>query len=435
MRKILTLAVMAMASMSVFAQSGTNSPYSQYGLGELSDRSGGFNRGMNGLAYGLRKHNQINTQNPASYSAIDSLSFIFDAGLGLQLTNFSENGYKKNAQNADIEYVIGGFRACKHVGIGFGILPYTNVGYNYQNTRRVNDAASTESANTTYTNTYDGEGGVHEVFLGVGVEPIRNLSLGVNASYLWGGYTRTVLNSYSDTYVNTLSRKYSVDIRSYDLSFGLQWVAPVSKQDWVTLGLTYGLGHSLNADPECLTISTNSQTSVADTAKFVLKDVLDMPHRFGAGLAYNHNNKLTVGVDYQLQQWGKLAFPQYQTSNGVSTYVMQNGLLKDRQKFTLGFEYCKDERYHGFFNRLHYRAGVSYATPYYKVNGQDGPKEISASLGLGIPIVNNYNNRSILNISAQWVNLQAPGMLKENTFRINVGLTFNERWFAKFKVE
>jgi len=25
--------------------------------------------------------------------------------------------------------------------------------------------------------------------------------------------------------------------------------------------------------------------------------------------------------------------------------------------------------------------------------------------------------------------------VKENTFRINIGLTFNERWFAKWKVD
>ena len=67
--------------------------------------------------------------------------------------------------------------------------------------------------------------------------------------------------------------------------------------------------------------------------------------------------------------------------------------------------------------------------------GQDGPKEISASLGLGIPIVNSYNNRSMLNISAQWVRREASSMLTENTFRINIGFTFNERMFAKFKVE
>ena len=84
---------------------------------------------------------------------------------------------------------------------------------------------------------------------------------------------------------------------------------------------------------------------------------------------------------------------------------------------------------------MHYRAGISYATPYLKIEGQDGPREISASVGVGIPIMNNYNNRGLLNISCEWFNRQANNFIKENVFRINIGLTFNERWFAKFKVE
>ena len=59
----------------------------------------------------------------------------------------------------------------------------------------------------------------------------------------------------------------------------------------------------------------------------------------------------------------------------------------------------------------------------------------AVSLGVGIPIINSYNNRSLLNISGQWVRQSAEGFVKENIFRINVGFTFNERWFAKFKVE
>ena len=84
---------------------------------------------------------------------------------------------------------------------------------------------------------------------------------------------------------------------------------------------------------------------------------------------------------------------------------------------------------------MRFRAGVSYVTPYYKINGVDGPDEISVSAGFGIPIINAYNNRSMLNISGQWVHSSAKGMLTENTFRINIGFTFNERWFMKWKVD
>lgn len=85
--------------------------------------------------------------------------------------------------------------------------------------------------------------------------------------------------------------------------------------------------------------------------------------------------------------------------------------------------------------RVHYRAGVSYATPYLIINGQDGPKEMSASLGFGIPFLHGYNSRQILNVSAQWVRQDSKTFIKENSFRINIGLTFDERWFAKFKME
>ena len=80
MRKLILATLLLGTVISVNAQSGTNSPYSQYGLGVLSDQTSGFNRGMNGVGLGFHEHNQINYLNPASYSAIDSLSFIFDAG-------------------------------------------------------------------------------------------------------------------------------------------------------------------------------------------------------------------------------------------------------------------------------------------------------------------------------------------------------------------
>ena len=88
-----------------------------------------------------------------------------------------------------------------------------------------------------------------------------------------------------------------------------------------------------------------------------------------------------------------------------------------------------------YLKRVHYRIGAGICTPYYKINGQDGPKDISVSLGLGLPIQNKYNSRSVVNISGQWVHSSAKDFITENMFRINVGITFNERWFAKWKVE
>ena len=296
MKKTITASLLLLSSLGLHAQSGTNSPYSQYGLGELSEQSGSFSRGMNGLAYGLRLNNQVNALNPASYSALDSLSFIFDAGVSLQMTQFKEGGRSISARNADLEYVVAGLRLFRHVGVSFGLLPYTNVGYDYSNSAHINGSLSPESPTATYNNKYSGSQGLHQVYLGVGAEPLRNLSVGVNASYLWGGYTKYVTNTYSDAYVNTLQRTYTAEVRSYKLDFGLQYTQPLSAKDQVTLGLTYSLGHSLNADPELSVIKNNSQLAVADTTHFRISNALDLPHTFGVGAVYSHNGQLMVGA-------------------------------------------------------------------------------------------------------------------------------------------
>lgn len=434
-RQLSAVVVMAILSGSAYAQSGTNSPYSQYGLGILSDQTASFNRGMNGLGLGFHEHNQINFSNPASYSALDSLSFIFDAGVSGQISNFKEGGNRTNAKNADFEYVVAGFRAFKNLGVSFGLIPFTNVGYSYSVTQKV-----TDSNNTTATNSYSGNGGIHQVYLGVGWQPLRGLSVGVNGSYIYGEYTKTVINSYSDSYANSLTKVYAAEVRNYKVDFGLQYTARLTKKDQLTLGLTYGLGHKIGGKPTMQVISNNTQTGVADTTSFPkagqanLK--LELPTTYGIGLMYDHNNAVKVGVDYNLQKWGSVKAPTYENAGtSASDYTMKSGFYKDRHKVTVGMDICPQEYGLTFLKRVHYRAGVSYATPYYNINGHDGPNEISASIGFGIPIANKWNNRSHLNVSCQWVRQSAKDLITDNTFRINIGLTFNERWFAKWKVQ
>lgn len=430
-KKVLGAGILASVCITpAVAQSGTNSPYSQYGLGLLNEQSSGFNRGMNGLGLAFREHNQVNYINPASYSALDSLTFIFDAGLSGQITNFNENGHKINANNADFEYAVAAFRAFKHVGVSFGIVPFTNVGYNYAITDYLND-----DRDVAYTNTYSGSGGIHQVYFGAGWEFLKGLSVGANISYLWGDIDRSVINSYSDGSINTLSKYYTASVKSYKLDVGLQYQLALDKKNALAIGLTYGLGHKLGTDPTCNIISTNTMTAVADTASFTVNNGFEIPTSFGAGVMWNHANKLKLGADFSYQQWGSLQYPVYRVVNDEPRYELTDDYYKDRYKVTVGGEFCNDEMSRRFFDRIRFRAGVSYATSYYKINGLDGPDEISASIGFGIPIVNAYNNRSVLNISGQWVHSAANGLLTENTFRINIGITFNERWFMKWKVD
>ena len=424
---ILTLIMALAATTTVNAQSGTNSPYSQYGLGILADQSQGFNRGMNGLAIGLRQSNQVNMLNPASYSSVDSLTMIFDVGLSGQVTNFKEGNRKINANNADFEYAVAAFRVMPKMGVSLGIVPFSNVGYNYSSTTKVGNST------TTSTENHSGSGGVHQVYLGVGWNILGGLSLGVNGSYLWGSYDRTLTISSSDTYVNTVTKTYDVSIHSYKVDLGMQYSLDLNKKDNVTIGATYSLGHNLNADPSLTTTNTNSQTGVSTTNTQTVYDALSIPDIIAVGAVWNHDRKYTFGIDYSLQKWGKLDYPQLNLTTG--NYELVSGLLSDKHKIPAGGEWIPNWQSRKIYNRIHYRLGASYSTPYFKVNGQDGPKEISISAGFGIPITNSWNHGSVLNISGQWVKASAKDLITENTFRINIGLTFNERWFNKWKVK
>ena len=437
MKKILFALFAAAISVSAFAQGGTNSPYSQYGLGAINDVSTGFNRGMNGLGMGYRSGTVVNPLNPASYSAVDSLTFLFDVGMSGQVTNFEQAGKRLNANNASIEYVAASFRAFRHVGVSFGLLPLTTIGYSYSNSESISPTLDPNV--TTYTNTYSGSGGIHQVYLGAGWEPFKGLSVGANLSYLWGNLSRSVVNSYavnssSASTINTLSKYYTGQVKNYKVDFGIQYDLALTKKDRLTVGATFTPGHKLGADPKCWIISKNAESGVADTTKYVVDNGLEIPTSYGAGILYSHMNRWKVGADYQVQKWGDLSFPVYSVESSQPSYALSDNYYQNRQKFTLGGEYCIDENSRRFLQSIRFRAGISYSTPYLKVNGADGPKEMSVSAGFALPILN-YYKRSYLNVSGQWTRQDAKGLIKENTFRINIGLTFNERWFAKWKVE
>jgi hypothetical protein len=250
---------------------------------------------------------------------------------------------------------------------------------------------------------------------------------------MWGDYTRSITSSSSASNVSTMQMLYTADISSYKLDFGMQFEVPLSKTDNITLAATWTPGHSLKADAACSVINSNSTISKADTASYTLGNALSIPTSYGFGLAYNHGQQFRVGADFVMQKWGSVDYPSFDSQ--AKTYTMKSGLLKDSYRCSLGAEWTPSPMGRHFFQRVHYRAGVGMATPYYYINGKEGPKELSASIGFGIPILNNINGRSFLNISGQVVKRSADNMIKETMFRLNIGLTFNERWFAKWKVE
>ena len=433
MKKRITVSLLAaMAFLPSMAQvSATLSPYSQYGLGVLSEQSVGFNRGMGGVAYGLRSGKFVNMQNPASYAAIDSLSMIFDAGVSGQMSNFKEGGKSLNTKTGSFDYAVAGFRLLRHVGLALGVVPYTNIGYSYTHSNPIGSASS--GSTTTSTQSYDGSGGFSQVFLGAGWQVTKHLSLGANISYFWGNYDKTITMATNESAANTEARSYSASVSNYKLDFGAQWQQLVGSYDVLTIGATYSMGHKLGADADLLITNSNSANATVSSTTLTAENAFSIPHSFGAGASLTHKGNLTAAVDYTLQKWSSLDYPVFNNTNG--TYSLQGGYFKDRHKVAAGVDWQPKPLGRKFHQLVHYRMGVSYATPYYNIGTQKGPGELAVSAGFGLPIYNSWNSRSMLNISAQWVRSMGCDLIKENMFRINIGLTFNERWFAKWKVD
>ncbi len=414
--KALFSALFIMGAVAANAQSSTNSPYTRYGLGELSDQAFAHNAAMGGIGYALRSSEQINVMNPASYSAVDSLSFMFDIGMGLKSSNYQENGYKTNAKNASFDYLAMQFRLHPRVGFAVGFTPYSNVGYKFSRTSDIEN-----SDDVTLTNTFYGNGGLQQIFGGIGFKILDNLSIGANVGYLYGEIDYQTLATLSNGGDQTTTYN-NISINSYIANFGLQYTQKLSKTDKVTLGLVYGLGHDLKST-ETKGIQVTDGSSYSELTEETIKDSYGIPSTFGAGLTWQHKQNLTVGADYTLQQFENVKY-----DNSTDFY-------KNRTRIGAGIEYMPSLYGRNYLSRIRYRAGAYYSSSYMKLPEYDGPKEWGVSAGFGLPL-HLFQRNTVLSITGQYVRVlpSVKGMLSENRFVLKLGLTFNEHWFMKWRV-
>ena len=433
-RNILTAAMLATAALTATAQTnGSNSPYSRYGFGLLGDGGNAFNKGMAGTAYGMRNGTQINSKNPASYSATDSLSFLFDVGMTLQNGNFKQGSAKTNAHNTSVDYVNAAFRLAPRLGMSVGLMPFSTVGYQTSSEETIKNGFE----EVVQTNKFSGDGGLHEAYVGLGWAPIKPLSLGFNMGYLWGELSHTVLMSFDDANIHSTRQAYDADVRTFKANFGLQYEQKLNAKHTLTLGVVYGLGHDVNRNAHYYNQKVGT-TGVTGGDTLTCANAFALPHTFGVGLTWSFNNQLRVGVDYTLQKWADVKYPTVVTdAYGTPSYVTGKGLFKDMHQVSLGAEYVKDPEGLRWRQRVRYNVGFAYTSPYTRIGGVDGPERYMASIGASLPIINFHNSRSFVNFSAQYehVKPKMPGMITENYLRFSIGLSFNERWFMKWKAE
>ena len=197
----------------------------------------------------------------------------------------------------------------------------------------------------------------------------------------------------------------------------------------LTVGAISGIGHKINNSANLLTYTANS-----DTTTQVARDAFQLPYSFGVGLNWNYKNRWSIGADVHHEKWADCVMPVI--DENTSRYTVQKGQYLNRTKAVIGAEFVPNRDSRRYLQRVEYKIGASYSTPYVKVNGQDGPREYGITAGFGLPITNNINNRSVVNVSFQWLHSSptATSMITENYLKLNIGITFNEKWFMKWKI-
>ena len=430
---ILLLLLAPWALGKTAAQSnGSNSSYSRFGLGLLSDQANGYNRAMGGVAQGLRSGNRVNFLNPASYSSVDSLTFLFDVGMSLQRTRLVQNGSHDAVNNTSFDFVSAGFRMRKGLGMSVGFMPYTRIGYSFSQEVNVGQDFSTGELITSPA-VYSGDGGLHEAFIGAGWEPFKGFSFGANVGLLWGNINHGIATAFSQNSVETTSdgyitTLYNASIITWKGDVGVQYQTLINNTNRLTIGGTVGIGHKIHRDASYI---SSSNGGTADT--LIAANAFELPMTYSFGVAWEYAERLIVAADAHYEQWGKCTTPEF--DKRTNTYAATTGTYKNRLRFNIGAEYVPGRYDRPYQRRVNYRAGAFYSTPYLQINGQNGPTEFGLTAGVGLPISNAINNRSYVNVGLQWTHrsASAEGFVRENIMQVNIGITFNERWFMKWK--
>jgi hypothetical protein len=412
-KRFLLMFVLAVASIFAFSQNNTNSPYTRYGYGEITESLSGEQRAMGGTGFALRPSNGINSLNPASYSRIDSTTFLFDVGVSGLLSRFSDPLGNRTLFNANIEYLTVQFPLMRNVGFSAGLQPYSFSGYNYYSTSYL---PTTEYPDTIFsTQRYYGNGGINQIYGGLSVEVLKHISLGVNAYYMFGSSINSRELSFSDVLVQSSAQKDSITVSSLRLRYGIQLFNTFAKKHEFNLGAIYEFKKKLNAT---FTEATGSVLTDLTTSEDIYTQ-FDTPETFGVGFAYTYDKKLTLTADYSMQKWADAKF--------IGTL----DTLSNSSKIAIGAEYQPDKKGRHYYEKVLYRAGFNLSDPYYKINGAIQPKNFGITFGLGLPL---KNSNTILNTSFEYGKIGTAGMLREDYFKITINAAFNETWFFKRKL-
>ncbi|MBD5309544.1 MAG: hypothetical protein K2M63_01575 [Muribaculaceae bacterium] len=418
MNRIKILVIMALAAVAGLSAQVTT-PYSMYGYGVLSDRATSMQRQMGSVGYAMNSGRQINVMNPASYAAIDSLTFLFDMGADLTFLWQKDGEAREHSTGGGLDYITMQFPICKFMGGSIGMLPYSSVGYAFG--KDIQHGAKLNQ----------GSGGINQAYLGLAGK-VAGFSIGANIAYSFGTIRNDVFNT-PDAQGQMLF-EHIMQIRDWDINFGVQYTAKLSRTETLVAGVTYAPKKSLHGKT-WETKQATTQDSKADTVAYMnMKGNYYTPNSIGVGLSYRHErtSRWMVEADYTFQQWSKAKFsPLYELSD-PKNLVFEGMSFNNRSRYALGGEFVPKIR-GNYFQRMSYRLGAYYTEDYLNIKG-NSVKEYGVTAGFGF---NTPEGKTMINLGVEWKHRSASPqqLIAENYLNITLGLNFNELWFWQRRIK
>ena len=427
MIKRLIVALSLFFSFVSVAQENTASPYSFYGLGEQKFKGTAENRAMGGIST-IPDSIHVNIQNPAFYPHLKLTTL--STGATYANYRFKTNDDKEKARRTTLDYLAVGIPMGKF-GAGFGLMPYTAVGYKINNI-----IAPTENngfPDQIYR--YSGTGGLNKAFLGLGYEFAKGFTIGAEFGYYFGKIeTMTTLTTSINE--NNQPAEYGtrelIDSKATGpgMNVGLAYVSKIGKKLSFAASAMYTAQSriSLNNDGQLATIKilSNNQTIVMDEQELGLDDTkVNLPSKISFGASLGQARKWFVGAEVTVLQ---------NNEGGNRGSIVDNVGYQDGVRYAIGGYFIpKYMSFSDYWKKVTYRAGLKYEETGLVINNKS-INDATMTLGVGLPLGGTFSN---INLGFEYgkKGTRDAGLVEENYFNFTLGLSFNDRWFQKRKYD
>lgn len=436
MLKIYSLCLLSLMCFNVLGQG--NSPYSELGIGGLSNSNFQSNFSTGGLSTTNNSKYFINPENPASYGKIKYT--LGETGLFYSNNNYSDSTGTGSNNSFNLGHFGFAFPILSNMGVALGIMPYSKMDYNYSITDLNQD-------NLEINRKFKGKGNLSQLFLGTGFS-IKNFSFGINGKYIFGEQTKAEhLEFLNDDFTNIRSQEITL-VRGFTAQAGAIYEIPIGEEHKLKIGGTFNLGNDISAnkyqiinnystsnvllEDEIVSVENHAEgTVLLNTESDPTKQDITLPHEYKAGISFSKNGQYYVGLDYKNSAWDLLKI------GGVS-----QGMAR-QQTIILGGEYVPNIDAKGienYFKSVIYRAGVNYGHSAIIANGEQ-LLEYGIKFGLGFPLKKykyeseKFGSYLFTSIGYDRVSASDPSSISEHYFKVNFSVVLNDKWFVKRKFD